>query len=667
MDDVKSQLDVLLRDYDLARNDERNLTALYFTTFSIAIATLGLLGGLLFRALDSSKPPLEDFVLVGAPLIPLCLFIHLLTMAPAAVARAFYARLLERQIQSIVDMHGPYPGLRFPSFVELNVIFSRFTRRTFYRTVIGLLATLILILFLGMTMVLILKTHHAVSKFIAAPFYALTTFLVVSNWIGLNRRGREFFAQVLHDYPENRRDSLQPSASATKSSGTRSLVGYLLLPRPADLSKALFFPASVGISCLLTDQTVHGGIRFVVMWLTLELLIYAARYQVNDIRGASEDGRAPEKRARGRPAMTPSAMKLSAGVIALRLYMVFLIAITPSLALSSNIRWALGGVVGTAAVYEFARSVERREYEKSEHPARGTIMLSKQNRIAAASVLLLVGLGYPLRTALGLLFVPTETIPVQVFVGMLFFTFSFGILFVSMTWALEAVSYLSELPRAGTPPQFHWSLLEKPHLVLLVRAFRWPVLHGTTTPLGEERIGARKKIFHQLYDTTAEGATSSALAPWNVALAGCAVAVAVLLSGASVSGWRWVAFGLAIAGLAVAVVVLSMRAVDRIACLAAVLPVVASIPFALGATAGTDLEICAVAAIGWVLAAGMTFYFKNSTYADVLGFVDGLSKLSILCAGAVLTAIFGKNFADSFPKLKAAARAEAAGNGHYLS
>lgn len=660
-DDRKQKLDVLLRDYDLLRGDERNQTAIYFTTFSIAIGTLVLLAGLLYQILDDSGERPPDFILIGAPLIPLCLFVHLLTVAPAAVARAFYGRLLERQIQSMVDVRSAYPGLRFPSFMELNVTYSRFTRVTVYRTILALIATIIIVIFLGMTMALIFNTESYISKLVAIPFYGVTTWLVVSTWVRLNKRGRDFFSMALDNYREDRLDSLLPRDSNAGVQLSRTFFLYLLVPRPSDLSKALFFPIGVGIGSLLSLQMVDIDLRFIAMWLTLEMLLYSARYQINDIRGASEDGKAPEKQARMRPQMMADEMKASAAVVVVRIYVAFLVAVAPTLGLGWNMLWAFGCVAVSAIVYEAARSFERTGFMRSsaDRHEGGELVVSVPQTALAVFVLMWVGVGYPIRLALGLFFAAPGVHSVQVTLGLLVFTFFFGLLFVTMTWALESMSYLVSLPGEDEKPRLNWAIAEKPHLVVLFTSFRWKGLPavGTNSSVAQEPPGSTLPAFRRLYEKNAAKAavrTASTFAPWNIALTGCAVGVGILLSAPTVNlGVPWLAMTLTL--LAISVVVVSQRRFDWICAVVAVLPILSVVGALVGShmldnrlgNAGADVAVCSIAVFGWMLAIAFTIVFGFSTYDSILGTVPKLLGGCVtLMRGAVLV-IFGKHFVDS--------------------
>src|SRR3954467_4980906 len=104
----------------------------------------------------------------------------------------------------------------------------------------------------------------------------------------------------------------------------RRLAGYLLLPRPGDLVKAWIFPACFLLG-VLAEEGASGRevLRAALVWAALELLLYQARYQWNDIRGFEADQRHPERAARGRLPGPPSRgrahIRASAAVAAARL------------------------------------------------------------------------------------------------------------------------------------------------------------------------------------------------------------------------------------------------------------------------------------------------------------------------------------------------------------
>src|SRR3954451_8526144 len=94
----------------------------------------------------------------------------------------------------------------------------------------------------------------------------------------------------------------QPRAAAEpRPAGRRTLAGYLLMPRPKDLFKALLMPLTFGLG-VLANGRVSGQtrVRARVALAVLELLVCPARYQCNDVRGFVADQRHPAEKDRGR-------------------------------------------------------------------------------------------------------------------------------------------------------------------------------------------------------------------------------------------------------------------------------------------------------------------------------------------------------------------------------
>ena len=117
--------------------------------------------------------------------------------------------------------------------------------------------------------------------------------------------------------------------SAAEAPG-RGLAAYLLYPRPEAWAKAQVAPACFLLAANSTGD-LGGWKRFVVLWLVPEFLLYAARYQWNDIRGAEADRLHAERRARSRLLAGQTALtarrnvRLSRAVAALRVLAALLI------------------------------------------------------------------------------------------------------------------------------------------------------------------------------------------------------------------------------------------------------------------------------------------------------------------------------------------------------
>src|SRR5947209_2938455 len=141
----------------------------------------------------------------------------------------------------------------------------------------------------------------------------------------------------------------------------RSLTSYLLLPRPKDLGKGWLLVATFGLGALAAGGAdAHSALRVLVVWPVLELLIYQARYQWNDIAGFEADQCHPDAATRGRlpgpPARARRHKLLSAAVAAARLLLALGIAAAfASLHLLGLVSVLIVAVFGLAAAYEKAK------------------------------------------------------------------------------------------------------------------------------------------------------------------------------------------------------------------------------------------------------------------------------------------------------------------------
>lgn len=283
--------------------------------------------------------------------------------------------------------------------------------------------------------------------------------------------------------------------SAAARAPGRGLAAYLLLPRPDSWAKALIAPA-----CFLLAAGGRGRYgnwkHFVVLWLVLELLIYAARYQWNDIRGIDPDQRHAERHARSRLPVGTTArtrrrnVRLSLAAATLRVSAALLTG-----ALTGLIRQVLlltGSVFLIAAAYEFLRGLGAR---RSRVPAG----------VQAVIVWLVVGLGYLVRGGLGLSAGGLPLGSLAMAAGLVC-VMSFGIMFVLLTWVLEATTYCE----ADAHSVWHArpDLAAKPHLVALLRSLGRPVVTDGILPRLGRYCGAERVLRNG-------GGLS---APWNLTL-----------------------------------------------------------------------------------------------------------------------------------------------------
>jgi len=272
----------------------------------------------------------------------------------------------------------------------------------------------------------------------------------------------------------------------------RGLAAYLLVPRPDTWAKALIAPACFLLAAGSTGD-FRGWARFGVLWLVLELLIYPARYQWNDITGLDADQRHPENAARRRlpagpaPAGRRRAVRLSVLTAAARVLAALLTGLATGL--TGQVVLLAAAVFAAAGLYEWLRLARSRS--------------SKHRR--ATAVWVAVGLGYLVRGGLGFAAGGLPWDSAEMAAGLACVT-AFGIMFVLLTWALEVTSYCA----ADAADAWHAraDLAGKPHLARLVRHLGRPVLAGGLPPGGGSYCGGVRVL----------RAGSALAAPWNVAL-----------------------------------------------------------------------------------------------------------------------------------------------------
>jgi hypothetical protein len=263
------------------------------------------------------------------------------------------------------------------------------------------------------------------------------------------------------------------------------------LPRPDDLIKALFVVAGIMVALVSTQGRAlhHPGVPELILFVVaVEWLIYQSRYQWNDIRGRHEDDLAPSKADRQRlPGGTASIPKSALAMI-LRLIGVFWVA---SLAWDGEKRishtdWVM--FLGIAMIYLAALI-----YEEIRQAARDSQTSSTAN---LALTLVTVGLGYPIRFALG--WWGAGGAEWSVAVGLILVAaWGLGILFVSLGWILEFADYIHSTDSAGTRYLVGPAIATKPHLLTLAKLVG--IDHAVSDQQGTPRVdGGGLRIIPQL-------------------------------------------------------------------------------------------------------------------------------------------------------------------------
>ncbi len=298
--------------------------------------------------------------------------------------------------------------------------------------------------------------------------------------------------------------------AARARGGGRSLVGYLLVPRPKDMVKALLMPATFTLGVLTGGHLDRDAVlRAVVAWVALELLVYPARYQWNDVRGFVADQAHPDERDRGRlpgPIERARVHVTASCVVALaRVAAVAGLALLlPGLHLGGVLSTITVGVFGIAVGYEALRAGTGRT---------GRVPPPLRPRLVALWVV--VGAGYALRGMIGLVAAvdPRER-PVAL-VAAAVALWAFGVAFVTSRWALEALAF-ARIDNG----RLVWTARAEQAREHLLGLVRWlPARTTERDPAGWAALRGRTPV----------------TAPWNLALvlAGAAAGLTgLLLTGA---------------------------------------------------------------------------------------------------------------------------------------
>jgi hypothetical protein len=403
----------------------------------------------------------------------------------------------------------------------------------------------------------------------------------------------------------------------------RSIVSYLLLPRPGDWIKAVVAPGVYAVAAY-AGGSFDRWPSFIALWLILEYLLYEARYQWNDLRGWGHDHGHVERRARARlphgldPDHDRRHILVSLLIAGVRVLGAVVLGWVLGVLPQTLILLAL--VYGIAFVYEWLRAVPRRATGRAS--------------AADLAIWIVVGLGYAVRAGLGL---SLAGIPLQSLAGasgILCFAI-FGVMFVLLTWVLEAAG-LCRIDSVG----WHQGpeLAAKPHLVPLLRYAGVETLESLADS-ANSRSGRREKVLRE---------RGRVRTPWNASL--------LLACGAAVP------FGLALSGYA------SSHFSQRLA--SAHVPLYA-LAFGLGVSLATLLAVSSgtwtrvvTAAFGavalysasyaieawkpwivvapWIVIAVWYLSFRGSSYFDLNHAIDYVVVGTVRCGAWLLQWIMGK-------------------------
>jgi hypothetical protein len=620
------RLDVLLLDYEMGREDERSVITATATIFSVAAALLALLAAAATQTcqLNSSDNCLRvpDVLLAGAPLLPLALFAYVQMHGTVTTLRSYYLRALEEDLRLYAS--APLVGLRTigpASFIGIVTELASMRRgRRAYRMLANFIFVVILVVFGGIA--IYIGIHLGGSAQVAMLIvYSVLAGLLIMEATTATIGGRSLFIATARQFAASRGETILPTIPAGSTTRSeRSLTSYLLLPRPEDWSKWLIAPGAY-LAASLSTGAMRDWPGFVIAWFVLEYLIYQARYQWNDVRGIADDQRHVERRARGRLPLGAS------GDEALRNAVISVMVATARLLAALAIGCMTGFLVQVGLLM-LAVLVVALIYESVRSLAVPDTKLFRPTGVAIA-IWLLVGFGYAIRAAVGLLLGGFELASGVGIVALSFFI-TYGVMFVLLTWVLDATSYC----QIDCDGLWHMNadLRSKPHLSALL-----PYIGVIPLSSYDPEVGT--------YAGTARvlKGRGSVLAPWNIAMVSAVllgVPLGIALANADPDSLE-IFVGATVVGLFLSTLLIRTNSQGRRLLLVAV----GGILFFLFSLAGTSLAF--LGAVPWLAVTGLYVMFRGSSYQDLKKFVPNILRLLRLAARKLLRLIVGRRVWDS--------------------
>lgn len=449
----KETLDVLLHEMAEMREYERTL----FAQFGVIISIVALLLAAI-PAIFERFPVMPVWVYIVAPVVPSALVAYATLISMLQMLRGRYARSLELRVHKLTGQEGDV--LPIPSWDHLQMEVTGQTHSQWYAQANwSFLYVVVALMLLG-------AVYFSGSRITDTRLFVLALAVdaiclglptITLGWVIC--RGLESWKDTLAILEESLKRTRHEFRDPLKEKrgSERALFSYLLLPRnQEELLKGLFLPICFAIGSWLLLGVVPWKSPFVPhlvgFFFVFEILMYQGRYLLNDVKDRgidstggiskirfprswvfSEDDRdllsskEPRETARANFALYAAFASFIGRFVLATLIVGSLFPIDSV----RNYRWVedamfVMGIFLFATFYEIARSkcsfVDTNKLNE------------KKLRFWTFMTVLLVGLGYGLRSAAGLWAAGVRgPALLLIFVG----GSLFGSSFVALTWAIE--------------------------------------------------------------------------------------------------------------------------------------------------------------------------------------------------------------------------------------
>ena len=405
----ETRLQEIFSELSECREDERNSQNLIVQV----LAATGTILGIVFAFVDLKSR--ERYMLFICDLVFSVAFTFIITLGIGNVLRYHYIQDLEDRLGALVPCGTDRADLvHWMSFSAPVVtrnpkhLNSRYSRIHFFCYAMATVSAILFCFFITYFLYSQIENPSCLDKAaIVYPVVFMAVSLVIffyscvkakdMYWFALKssiekkqKRMEERLCQQNRENMSNG-EGMDTSGSAVNS-GKPSWMDrlrtwiYFIYPKTKDLQKMFLIVLGyiIGLAVLHAPMNLESvkqhGIRLVLVIVVVDVLVYQARYQWNDIRGLSEEAvmgmkhRLPTEVLGKRPAVMISMI-----LVVARLCMALYLSIRYGQDMQSPLLVCVGLIVVVSVLYELVR-------EKK----------------CVAGVFLIVGLGYPLRVLAGI-------------------------------------------------------------------------------------------------------------------------------------------------------------------------------------------------------------------------------------------------------------------------
>lgn len=493
------RLDILISDYEMAREDERSFTNVMAALTSAAVGILAAAVVLLQQTciLNGNRGQcweMSQTLLAAVPLVPLACLALLQALGQVSVVRSYYLRALEQDLQKYAVRPLEALGNIYPASYSgiVNEITSLRRGRKEFRLLVGLVLMAVLVVFGGLATFIAVKLTETLPQVLMAAIYIPLTLLITIELANIWLNGRGLFRKLCESYVSSRLGQPLPVANGVPGPPpSRSIGSYLLAPRPDEWLKGLISPVILAVFAVFADSPINVA-GFLVLWSCYELLIYPARYQWNDIRGYADDIAHPERAHKRRlPILASKAeqkrlVAVSSAVIAIRVASAVAVGVVANQA--ESMLWLVGATVAASVLYEAL---------KDARPL--------PRRLRALLLWVAVSFGYAIRAAISVFALGIAIVGLYGQV-VIWSVAALGVTIVLLIWTLDASSHCD-----GDLHGPHWRAQaefrdSRPQVAeLLMYTARPPLFLNAYSPTGSD--GATQPVLRD------RGALA---APWNL-------------------------------------------------------------------------------------------------------------------------------------------------------